>query len=731
MELQQFSFVSNQTLSQYLLTPPRTENPTPITKDRKNDTEKIEDSQFKNLSSSQNKDSLSENSILTDFQRIKLKDIRKFARLAGHEHPEVITDIDSKICYKDDCLEAAKEFFISMDFAQEPCDDWKKFACEWRTLSTKTAFDQQTTLSLLVENQVKEILTTYNTDKDALTNAKSYYGTCLAWHQDFNRIDHTTAYLETFGNWPLLTGKKETPGNWTKLLVEILKIVSENVTPYILKVEPVAINEESLTLLKIDSGFTNLDVDVEDIKLLLEILRKKQSSSSEEVIEQISSMKNCMKSLTRVEFDAIQSPEVLSLKELQSKLAKSIPDSQLNMVNLFQEIFEGTDVKITPEMKMLTTVDSLIEYIKAVESCKTSAHGKLQKTKFEVLNNNIDTEETIEVFSHAISEEYITRYFKNSQIDVLNDLAENLKKGFTEVIRSISWLEVGAKDLIYDKISNAEILAGYPSWLLNEEAVEKYYKNIKFPVTGNSNQSQVYLVYRSTLLSRLNGKLTKMKLDNDLVDGWNYDIKAGFVGDTSVEYIPSLNQLRIPAGIIQVPFFSPDFPGYMNYGGLGSVVARELARLFDSDGIFTNADGETGLWLDEKSYKNYIDWTMRLQKDWGMNEISPKDKIASILGYHITVKGYEEHLKALKKEGKSEVKLPGLSEIPPEKLLQLKYTNVLCENYLIRRMVMKEDPNNYHHNFDSFALAPVTRNNKFLKLFECQHDIFNQSFDFM
>ncbi|CAL8110035.1 unnamed protein product [Orchesella dallaii] len=687
--------------------------PPPETTDGKNETEKTKESSSKNESSS-------DNTILTDFQRIKLKDIRKFARLAGHEHPEVITDIDPTICYKDDCLEAAKEFFISMDMAQEPCNDWKKFACEWRTLSTKTAFDQHITLSFHVENQVKEILVAYNSDKTTVRNAQSYFAACEAWHQDFNIVDHITTYLETFGNWPFLTGKKEVSENWTKLMVGILKIVPENVIPYIIKVEPIAIDDESLTVLKIDSGFTNLDLDVEDIKFILEILRKKESPSSEKEIEQINEMKKCMKSLTSVGFDATEKPEVLPLAELQNKVAKAIPNSNLNIAKLIQGIFEGTDVVIEPEFKVLTNIVHLVEYIKAIESCNKVAVVNVlllqlislilgdttniinEKKMLHMENYNRQNlrlserqciEEAEEVFSYTLSEEYLKRHnkYEGTATEMLNDLVDNLKKGFTEVIRSIHWLGQEAKEIMFDKIANTEILMGYPTWVRNEEAVERYYKNLNFPSNGSSNQSQVYLLYRSTVLSWLNGKFSKMKLDNDLVDGWNYNTKAGFVGDTNVQYIWNLNQLRAPAGIIQAPFFSPDFPGYMNYGGLGSIIARELARLFDSDGILTNTEGETGLWLDDKSYKNYIDWTMRLQKDWNMNEINLKDKIASVLGYHITVKGYEEHLKSLKKAGKEETKLPGLSEIPPEKLLQIKYTNVAnfkCTN-LVKKTLLK------------------------------------------
>jgi len=57
--------------------------------------------------------SISENSVLTDPQSITLKEIRKLARLAGHENPENITDFDKSLCYQNACLETGNLFCVT------------------------------------------------------------------------------------------------------------------------------------------------------------------------------------------------------------------------------------------------------------------------------------------------------------------------------------------------------------------------------------------------------------------------------------------------------------------------------------------------------------------------------------------------------------------------------------------------------------------------------------------
>lgn len=41
-------------------------------------------------------------------------------------------------------------------------------------------------------------------------------------------------------------------------------------------------------------------------------------------------------------------------------------------------------------------------------------------------------------------------------------------------------------------------------------------------------------------------------------------------------YSPNTNEIVIPAGILQSPFYSAIFPEYLNYGGIGMVIGHEL-----------------------------------------------------------------------------------------------------------------------------------------------------------
>lgn len=49
-------------------------------------------------------------------------------------------------------------------------------------------------------------------------------------------------------------------------------------------------------------------------------------------------------------------------------------------------------------------------------------------------------------------------------------------------------------------------------------------------------------------------------------------------------YEPSANEMAFPAGILQAPYFSKDYPEFLAFGSMGSVVGHELTHAFDNAG---------------------------------------------------------------------------------------------------------------------------------------------------
>jgi endothelin-converting enzyme len=64
-------------------------------------------------------------------------------------------------------------------------------------------------------------------------------------------------------------------------------------------------------------------------------------------------------------------------------------------------------------------------------------------------------------------------------------------------------------------------------------------------------------------------------------------------------------KLVFPAGIMRPPFFSKEWPAYLQYGAFGQVAAHELSHAFDSSGRMYNQDGKLEEWWTNKTSQGF------------------------------------------------------------------------------------------------------------------------------
>ena len=60
-------------------------------------------------------------------------------------------------------------------------------------------------------------------------------------------------------------------------------------------------------------------------------------------------------------------------------------------------------------------------------------------------------------------------------------------------------------------------------------------------------------------------------------------------------YKPSHNMIVFPAGILQAPFYDPQYPRSLNFGAMGVVMGHELTHAFDDQGKIATGREELGV----------------------------------------------------------------------------------------------------------------------------------------
>ncbi|HEY4556231.1 MAG TPA: M13 family metallopeptidase, partial [Lysobacter sp.] len=92
-------------------------------------------------------------------------------------------------------------------------------------------------------------------------------------------------------------------------------------------------------------------------------------------------------------------------------------------------------------------------------------------------------------------------------------------------------------------------------------------------------------------------------------------------------YNPLQNEIVFPAAILQPPFFDPNAPDEMNYGGIGAVIGHEMIHGYDDQGSRFGATGNFENWWTEADAKGFAGLTDKLVKQFNAYEAAPGKRV--------------------------------------------------------------------------------------------------------
>ena len=204
----------------------------------------------------------------------------------------------------------------------------------------------------------------------------------------------------------------------------------------------------------------------------------------------------------------------------------------------------------------------------------------------------------------TISRIYTEEFFDHSLKHTIMEFVNRLQKAAKHRIQQTEWFGAKTKESALKKIEKMRTEIAYPSTLPPLPDV-----NLE---TDNLLQNVLFLGEANTKsdLSHINKPINVDKTWDDAVFAVN------------AYYYSEINQLILPAGSIQWPFYHKDAPVGWNFGGLGAVIAHEMCHAFDSDGRLLNEIGEEENWWSSKENKEYIALTE------GLNRLFSRQKIA-------------------------------------------------------------------------------------------------------
>jgi len=188
-----------------------------------------------------------------------------------------------------------------------------------------------------------------------------------------------------------------------------------------------------------------------------------------------------------------------------------------------------------------------------------------------------------------LSKPYTEKYVHQRVKDAATDLVHILKKAANRRIRDIEWMSPETQIKAIQKMNKMGFKVAFPTVWRDESRGEDF-----------SDKQMLRNLFS------INEKDTQYGIEDI---GPHDPYKSVYWDSSTFEvnafYYPDSNEMTIPAGILNPPFYDSNRSTAWNLGGIGNVIAHEMTHGFDSDGRNHDADGNYSPWFTEEEQEEY------------------------------------------------------------------------------------------------------------------------------
>ncbi len=181
------------------------------------------------------------------------------------------------------------------------------------------------------------------------------------------------------------------------------------------------------------------------------------------------------------------------------------------------------------------------------------------------------------VLGFAVGEVYVKQHFSASARQQVIDMIAQIRKVLRRDLASLQWMTEKTRQAAIKKLDMIEERVGYPDIWWDYSALEID----RGPYVWNVLRASSFLVKRDL------NKIGKP------VDRTEWAMAPQVV---NAYYDSSMNNINIPMGILQPPYFDPNAPLAVNYGGIGVVIGHEITHGFDDQGAKFDGQGNLHNW---------------------------------------------------------------------------------------------------------------------------------------
>ena len=218
------------------------------------------------------------------------------------------------------------------------------------------------------------------------------------------------------------------------------------------------------------------------------------------------------------------------------------------------------------------------------------------------------TRATESALGEAAGQDWVKTYFSPEKKENMVKLVSALETALGQDIEQLSWMSEPTRKTALEKLSLIRNKIGYPEhWRDYSTLIVK-----RDDLVGNMARATVFEDKRNL------AKLGKP------VDETEWLMTPPTV---NAYYMPPMNDINFPAGILQPPFYDFAKDPAVNFGGIGAVIGHEMTHGFDDAGSQYDGHGNVREWQLPADRKAFTERTDCEVKEYGNFEAVPGVKL--------------------------------------------------------------------------------------------------------
>ena len=209
-----------------------------------------------------------------------------------------------------------------------------------------------------------------------------------------------------------------------------------------------------------------------------------------------------------------------------------------------------------------------------------------------------------EDLGELLGQPYVAARFAGDSKQKAIDLVESVRAAINTEIDQLPWMDDATRAAAKAKLAKMDRLVGYPD----------HWRTYDFAVSRSSYAANV----AASAAFEVKRELAKI---GKPVDKQEWEMSPPTV---NAYYESSTNEIALPAGQLQPPFFGATFHPAVNFGSTGGgTIGHEMTHGFDDEGSQFDGDGNLRDWWSKSTSKQFHAATACVQKQYSKYEAVP------------------------------------------------------------------------------------------------------------